>query len=260
MADQKIPVYNKERFVDNVYALAKRNHLQIGKLESSCGVSTGYLARLRKGSNNISPGAEFLLTVASFLSVQVDALLTLDLSHAATVELELLEYLTKLIRDTESCSLRWQEDYFSYPEALPVNQDGTTPHPLYRSVYDAEGNPRGIIHYYSVFHPLQGNLLPQKTYGCIFPGNRTLYLVRVVNAGRFPEDPEEWTELELVMTGAGIYDPIPLAHTDHKKTSRLDRPLQLLFDAAEDSASLPMMTPEARTIISDFLKERKQGE
>ena len=95
-------------------------------------------------------------------------------------------------------------DYFSYPEALPVNQDGTTPHPLYRSVYDAEGNPRGIIHYYSVFHPLQGNLLPQKTYGCIFPGNRTLYLVRVVNAGRFPEDPEEWTELELVMTGAGI--------------------------------------------------------
>ena len=68
--------YYKNVFVDNVYALAKARGMKIKDLESGCGVSLGYFARLRQGEKNIAPGADLLMAVADRLSVSVDALLT----------------------------------------------------------------------------------------------------------------------------------------------------------------------------------------
>ena len=74
-----------------------------------------------------------------------------------------------------------------------------------------------------------------------------LYLVKLEH------ETEKWVELELVMTGKGIADPVPLAHTSHIRAARLDKPMQMLYSAVEDAAVLPTLTPEAKGIIREYL-------
>ena len=48
-------IYDKNIFVNNVYMLAKQHDLKIKDLETGCGVSVGYLSRLRQGEKNSVP-------------------------------------------------------------------------------------------------------------------------------------------------------------------------------------------------------------
>ena len=235
--------YDKNRFINNVRFLAEKRNLKMKDLETAGGVAIGYFSRLKQGEKNVAPGAELLIAVAEKLSVTVDALLTYDFSQISETEAEVMQYLDKLITETKSRKLAWQEDPAGYLDTTLVNPDGTVPHPLFTN------NPRtGAISYHSMFHADSETLglAPRKTYGCIFPGERTLYLVRVGN--------EKWNELELVMTGKGIPDPIPLAHTNHEKDTKLDAPMSFLYRAVTEAAALPTLTPEAKDIIKDYLR------
>ena len=245
--------YDKQLFVENVYELAKLRGMKIKDLETGCGVSVGYISRLRQGEKNVAPGADFLLAVAKRLSVSVDALLTCDFVHATGSEVDTMHYLDKLLRETQARKLSWQEDLGGYLDTIPVNSDGSTPHPLYVSTAGISEKP--VINYHSMFHAGLFDLVPVKVYGCVFPGNRTLYLVQVWNTGDNPASPGEWEELELVMTGRDILDPVPLAHTNHDQPARLDPLMDLLFDAVQDAAAMPELTPEARTIIREYLEK-----
>ena len=44
--------YDKDRFVKNIYFLAKNQGVKIGELEAVCEVSAGYFARLRQGGES----------------------------------------------------------------------------------------------------------------------------------------------------------------------------------------------------------------
>ena len=244
--------YDKYVFINNVYKLASRQNLKIKDLETGCGVSLGYLSRLRQGEKNIAPGADFLLALSEKLSVSVDMLLTSDFSNATESESEMLLYIDKLIRETGSRKLSWQEDFGGYLDTVPLKSDGSPLHPLYTT---KSMDPKDGFYYHTMFHASLTDLIPVKVYGCVFPGGRTLYLVQVWNTGDNPASPEDWTELDLVMTGRGIADPIPLGHTNHERTGRLDEPMKKLFDAVEDAAVLPMLTPEGREIIRDYLED-----
>ena len=232
-------------------ALAKQHDLKIKDLETGCGVSVGYLSRLRQGEKNIAPGADFLLAVSERLSVSVDMLLSSEISEATESENEMLQYIDKLTRETRSRKLAWQEDFGGYLETAPVNPDGTSPHPLLSVIQKNDNEPK--ISYHSMFHPGLFDLVPVKVYGCVFPNQRTLYLIHVWNTGDNPESPEDWTELDLVMTGPEFADPIPLGHTNHERTGRLDTPMLRLWEAVEDAAILPMLTAEAHEIFRDYL-------
>ena len=251
-------VYDKNIFVNNVYALARQQDLKIKDLETGCGVSVGYLSRLRQGEKNIAPGADFLLAVSERLSVSVDMLLTSEISEATESENEMLLYIDKLTRETRSRKLAWQEDFGGYLETAPVNPDGTSPHPLLSVVQKNDCDPQ--IYYHTMFHPGLFDLVPVKVYGCIFPNQRTLYLVQVWNTGDNPESPGDWTELDLVMTGPDFADPVPLGHTNHERTGRLDIPMLRLLEAVEDAAVLPMLTSEGREIIRDYLDNDSEKE
>lgn len=247
--------YDKYVFINNVYKLANRKNLKIKDLETGCGVSLGYFSRLRQGEKNIAPGADFLLAVSEMLSVSVDMLLTSDLSNATESESEMLLYIDKLIRETRSRKLSWQEDFGGYLDTAPLRPDGSPMHPLY--ICKAK-DPKDGFYYHTMFHPLLTDLVPVKVYGCVFPGGRTLYLVKVWNTGDNPDSPGDWTELDLVMTGRDIADPVPLGHTNHERAGRLDESMKRLFEAVEDAAVLPMLTPEAREIIRDYLGDERE--
>ena len=249
--------YDKNLFISNVYYLAKNQGLKIGQLESICGVSTGYFARLRQGGKNIAPGADFLLEISRQLSVSVDALLTFDFSGKSDSDIDLLQYIDKLTRETLNRTLAWQEDPFGYSESTPVRSDGTTMHPLFSTTPSSQGE--SAPYYNSKFHPWRSDLVPVKTYGCVLREGRTLYLVKIRSSD--PEEAEGWQELELVMTGSGLSSPVPLEHTSHEKASSLDAPLYRLFDAVEDLIAHPQLTPEAKAMIREYLNgERKEND
>lgn len=256
--------YEKARFVNNIYELAKRQKLKIGDLEANCGVSNGYLARLRQGENNAAPGADILMNIADQLSVSVDALLSFDFANSTGAEQKLLIYIDRLLRDTEARKLIWQRD--PAPLSVPVNPDGSPAHHLFvgkagflsEEEMAEDGLPDTVMLsemvYRSVFHPDLDDLCPSEIYRCSFPGKKALYLVSVAEPGPVVPGPAHWAELELVMTVPGQPDPIPFVHTDHDWPGCLDQTLTRLFSAVQDAVAHPHLSPEASAFIDDYLR------
>ena len=106
---------------------------------------------------------------------------------------------------------------------------------------------------------LEKNLMPAAVYFCPFPGEKTLYLVEVEVPPNDPDDPESGFDLELVMTGKGILDPVPLCRVRWDADSRLDQDMENLLDAVEDAVVLPHLSPEAENIIRDYLTDAEGG-
>ena len=243
--------YDKNFFINNVYFLAKARGVKIGELETACGVSAGYLSRLRQAEKNSAVGADFLLAVSEHLNVSVDALLTFDFQSAADAEIDLHRYLEKLTRETRSRNLSWQEDLAGYPDTVLFDPNGRVIHPLYFNIPEISDY---IPRYHSMFR-LAANVTPIGVYCCPFPGERSLYLVETEFQDEDSANPEPGYELELVMTSHGLDDPVPLCHTRCDAVTRLDQDMNHLLDAVQDSALRPLLTPEAESIIRDYLAD-----
>ena len=256
--------YEKARFVNNIYELARKQKRKIGDLEARCGVSNGYLARLRQGEKNIAPGADILMNLADQLSVSVDALLTFDFLNSTGTEKKLQIYLDKLLRDTQTRKLLWQRD--PAPASVPVNPDGSSAHPLFvakgglhsEEERSEDGLPDTVslseMVFRSMFHPDLEDLCPSEIYRCSFPGKRVLYLVSVVEPGEVVPGPARWAELELVMAEPGQPEPVPFVHTDHDWPGCLDQTLVRLFSSVQDAVAHPQLSPEATAFIDDYMK------
>ena len=247
--------YDKKRFINNVYFLAKSRDLKIGELETTCGVSAGYLARLRQAEKNSAPGADFVLAVADQLDVSADALLTFDFSRASDAEMNLHRYLEKLTRETRSRKLSWQEDLGGYPDTLLFDTNGRVLHPLYTNLPEMG---RYLPAYHSMFR-LETDLTPVAVYCCPFPGEKTLYLVEVEVPDNDPVNPDSVFELELIMSDRSIPDPVPLCHTRYDAESRLDADMNHLLNAVGDAVLLPHLSPEAETIIRNYLADAERS-
>ena len=258
--------YDKNRFINNIYALAKRQKLKIGELESACGVSVGYFARLRQGGESAGPGAELLAAFADRLSVSLDALLSFDFTQLTESEQNLMNYMVKLRYDTETRCLSWQRDRAGSGAPIPLNPDGTSAHPLFihkEGLLSAEEMaedelPAGVMLsesvYRSVFRPDLDGLVPLKIYRCAFPGKRMLYLVEVAKPGQAVPGPADWTELELVMSVPELPEPLTFAHTDHETPGMLDKALVSLFLSVKNAVDSPALSPVASAIINDYLR------
>ena len=258
--------YEKDRFINNVYALVKKRKLKIGELEVACGVSTGYFARLRQGGKEAAPAANLLMAFADYLSVSVDALLSLDFTRATELDQKLLNYIEKLRSDTESRRLCWQRDPVGCGNPVPLNPDGTSAHPLFINKEalstgedpEEDGLPESVFLsesvYRSVFRPDLDDLVPLQIYRCYFFGKRTLYLAAVTEQGLSVNPSVRLADLELVMIDPNVPDPIPFARTDHKNPGFLDKALISLFTAVKKAIDFPALRPEANAIINDYLK------
>ena len=258
--------YKKDRFINNVYVLAKRQKMKIGELESACGVSVGYFSRLRQAGKEAAPAANLLMTFASRLSVSMDALLSFDFTQATESEQKLLNYLEKLRFETETRKLAWQRDLAGAGKPVPVNPDGTPAHPLFvrkegllsAEEMEEDGLPVNFSLsesvYRSVFRPDLENLIPVAVFRCYFPGKRILFLSAVAERNPAVPASAQQADLELVMIDPKHPEPIPLARMDHNNPGFLDRPLASLFEAVNKVIDFPALRPDAEAIIDDYLK------
>lgn len=248
-------LYDKTRFINNVYILAKQQKIKIGELEAGCGVSVGYFPRLRQGSENASPSADLLLNLAQKLSVSVNALLSFDFTQPTESERKLLNYLEKLRFETETRKLSWQEDALD-ASSHPLLTAGESL--LSEEEMAEDGLPGSVslslVHYRSVFRPDLEDLVPAAVYRCFFPGKRVLYLAVVSQTGQYVSSLAQRLDLELVMTDPRVPDPLPLARLDHETPGCLDKPLADLLSAVKKVIALPALRPEAEAIVDDYLK------
>ena len=122
--------FDKMRCIANIYALAKQKNIKIGELESKAGVSPGYLSRLNKEDNTASPSIECLAAMATELNISLDILIGAELSKLTSTEEYRLNFLKRLIVDTEADILIWLRETSQELNELDADTDY---HPLFIS-------------------------------------------------------------------------------------------------------------------------------
>ena len=125
--------FDRNLLIENIYRLAKEKKLKIGDLESSVGVSTGYLSRLAKDESKGVFSAELLFQIADKLGTTMDSLVLVNTKGLTDNEQYLLSFIERLTLETENYGVEWNM-------MEPMIEDTTYlfDHPLFRKV-DKDG-------------------------------------------------------------------------------------------------------------------------
>lgn len=131
---------DKNILFDNIAFLLKKQGKKVGELENVAGVSAGYISRTKDG--NGKPGLDFVVKVADFFGVSVDALLKVRFSALTATEEYIVRFLEKLTQDTEADCLDWKKETETDADICyhPDMVMDTYSHPLFQ-VIDDGGDP-----------------------------------------------------------------------------------------------------------------------
>lgn len=102
--------FDKQRLMDNIYALIQDRGIKIGELENEIGVSTGYISRLNKNSES-AVSVEIVWKIAKFFGVSVDMLVEGDMSKARNNLQFMGRFINALKEKTDTNRLEWSSIY-----------------------------------------------------------------------------------------------------------------------------------------------------
>lgn len=241
---------DKDRCLSNIYLLAKQKGIRIGDLETSCGVSVGYLARFRQDKKQSLPGAEFLYRAAALLETSVDALLNYDYRLATDTEKTLLSFMDKLILDTRKEKLIWHADPACFPAAYLSEDPG---HPLLRV-------DQGRQYYFSPFHPAVRNLVPRAAWSAVITVDTDVLLVCVAQDFGEKEENGIWDELELYLYNRNGKSLSPLCHTNKYSPGVLDSDMLELFESVETMYQRKALDRRAMSAIDAYMNRADRKE
>ena len=110
--------------LNNIHYLIKKNNMRIGELETKIGVSLGYFSKMLKGDNSSIPSTEIIYNASRVLNVNLEELLTIDLSTIDETEEKVISFIDKLISSTKNKKSEWSENHPSmlspYSELPPM--------------------------------------------------------------------------------------------------------------------------------------------
>lgn len=128
--------FDRERCLKNVDMLLAQKNMKLGELEINSGNRPGYLSRMKSGKSNSDPSIEFLMTASDELDVPLDLLVGSSLADITPTEEFMLEFMRRLISDTNSDKLEWTRETMSELEQIEIIHDingyAEVSHPLYR--------------------------------------------------------------------------------------------------------------------------------
>lgn len=247
---------DKELCLGNIYALAKEKKIRIGDLETTCGVSIGYLARLRQDKKQNLPGSEFLFRAAMLLETSVDSLLSFDYRLATETEKYLRSFISQLTRDTIKDELAWRLDasfipspYITDSVDLPSNPKRTLDPELMQ-----QGKGKEI--YLSSFRPALNNLTPRVAWRAAISENTDVILIRVTEEQKVSDGDESQGDLELYLYYKDTNTFSALCHTDARSPGILDDDLEGLCEVIEMSFRATPLEKCALNAIDSYMKSR----
>ena len=97
----------KNFVMDNIYNLAKAKNIKIGDIEEAAGVSKGYLSRLAKENNKVTPSIDLVATAAELLGVSIDYLVHFNENEFTENEKFVFQFIEKLQRESANGKLEW---------------------------------------------------------------------------------------------------------------------------------------------------------
>ena len=244
----------RERCIANLYLLAKKKGIKIGELETACGVSIGYLARLRQDKRKPLPGTEFLLRAVDRLGTTMDALMHFDYAAASDTDLYLHRFLGRLIADTLTEKLIWDPDTGCYPD--PVVLDGVVhpDHPLLALDMEMMLKGKSKQIYLSAYHPGAANLMPREAWRTRLSEETFLLLIRVSPEREQPvpkPDPEESIELYLYHAKEKALSTV--GHTDREHPALLDDDLRSLLESVSELQHLHPLDELTTSAIDAYM-------
>lgn len=239
--------FDKSKCLKNIYYLVKERGLKIGDVEDRAGVSIGYLSRLNKEDNKSTPGIEFLMAVAQVLNISLEGLLMCDYSGLSPDERKSMDFLTKLLTDTQAGKISWRKN--SHSELFTIEHDMGeiyATHPLMET-YDDENEPEITARFLSKFHSDWSAWITECFETLLNNGVR-LYLVA---ANFIPSDDKETEGYELYMQIRNRVIPICCAIKDEEST--FYPLLNSLISSAKESTSHVHLDEDARNAIDSYL-------
>ena len=250
---------DRDRCIANLYALSKQKGIRIRDLETSCGVSIGYLAHLRLDKRNPFPGAEFLFRAADLLETTVDSLLHFDFQLSTETDQYLHAFINRLILDTLSEKLCWDLDRDCVPDPSVSEETVFPSHPLLGldPVLLQEGKSKQ--YYASPFHPSVYNLLPRAAWRTVLSDHTEVFLTCVSQEDLSAEEKAGLRETEMYLYNTEKKALSPLCHSNPAHPGMLNRDLAVLCETVSDSLHRTSLDLFAVSAIDAYMKEDSLG-
>lgn len=258
--------FEVKRLIDNIYSTAKKNGMKIGDLEAKAGVSQGYFSRLRgRETGAPAPSIEVIASAAETLGTTVDSLLYDAGSPNSTPnEKRIMALLDKLIVQTRTYAIDWVRETKQYLDNIEIDC-GKACHPLFgvrkrETPYSTAAHPD--FDYYTEYESdfVRRNSAPVSIGGdgfrCQITSFSIVYLEKVSLCVCENEEIDEKTQYELYLFTAGKASPLCRSNNDD---SRLDRNLEMLYNAAAEATSHIQIDERALAAIDEYLYGTKDG-
>lgn len=224
--------FDKYSCLRNIRELLKDSDVRLGNIEKEAGCQAGYMSRLEKEDNTTDPSMEFVVTAAKMLNVPVDILLKGDLGDLTDAEEYLLEFVSQLIEDTESCYLDWKlETEFYLAEGIKSDPNThKVKHPLLVRSEDDKEN-----FYVSKLSELETIDFRGNSYHCYLPKSDVyVYLMSIEDTDVFNR--ELFYDLYLVRDYDESYEVTPICSSRDIRQG-LATKVELLYAWVEKRAS-----------------------
>lgn len=145
--------FNKTICINNIYLLAKRRKEKIGKIEEVGHVSKGYLSKLMKDDKSTNPSIDFIVSIANYLNIDINTLISCDLSELTPSEIKLLNFLDRLLKKTCDDEIIWTKHSSQEFEEIKIDVKCNEKllHPLSQPVISALSNNVSRGEYKSLF-------------------------------------------------------------------------------------------------------------
>ena len=227
---------DKERCLANLYLLAKKKKIAIKDLETMCGVSIGYLARLRLDKRQVLPGSDFLFSASAVLGESVDSLVYFDFRLATEREQYLHSFMKELMRDSLKQKIVWDLDPDCIPS--PVVHEGKAlfpDHPLLSLDPNLLQQGRSKEIYLSPFHPNEYNLIPRAAWRAALSEDVVVYLIKAAAGSEdAPASPESSEAIDLYLYNKSAKMLSPLCSVNPEHPNILYHDLAELFETVSD--------------------------
>ena len=235
---------DKNILFDNIAFLLKKQGKKVGELENAADVSAGYISRTKDG--NGKPGLDFVVKVADFFGVSMDALLKVRFSALTATEEYIVRFLEKLTQDTEADCLDWKKETETdanicyHPDDMVMD---TYSHPLFR-VIDGGGDPEVEF----ISHSYGDKTYINVSYNVNISDSVSVYLVFVTD--REAKDFMNIGVKELWLVGRSGRQ---FLCDDVDSPAGIGEMIKNLFCAVEENIKHPKIKEEYRDAIDSYL-------
>lgn len=246
---------------NNIKTLAKKLNIRMSEIEEAAGVSPGYMSRLAQ-KNGDTANTALLGVIASAskkLSVSIESILFSDLSSMSPEEEKMLQFISKLLEDTEKGRFHWKQDSEEYIKEDIGKNKGK--HPLF--VTEKSYNPDidayiDITLYDSKFNQSASVLGTIRSTKFIKQNEWTsseIILVRTRIPGTYSHKSDEAFELYMYQHSIASENTktIPLCNAEKSKNEELFNALDKLYDAAGTSSKTLSFDKDTESLIDRYL-------